>query len=174
MTVREAISWELVALTAVVVGAGIYAVHRSVIVPIHHWIMCLFWWIGDLLLRKDKRESGNPTRWLGHLGVPLLCRISAYTALRRSDLFKQERTDWNIAHAEAGLVLMTFEGFLLAAFYAWWKPAPIAWLPLAWVAGLLLVFSFASFVQHAVECRRLRQNEAEVRRRCASLVCCLE
>ncbi len=44
---REAMSWELTALTAVVVRAGIYAVHRSVVVPVHHGLMCLAWWVMD-------------------------------------------------------------------------------------------------------------------------------
>ena len=35
-------------------------------------------------------------------------------ALRRSHLFKKYREEWNVAHAEVGLVLMRAEAFLLA------------------------------------------------------------
>jgi len=33
---REAMGWQLTAITALVVGAGLYAIHRTVIIPIHH------------------------------------------------------------------------------------------------------------------------------------------
>jgi hypothetical protein len=161
---REAMSWELAALTAVVLGAGIYAVHRSVVVPVHHALMCLFWWGADAYSRIDKKESSNPTRWLGSLGVPLGYRIPAYTALRRNKLFKEEQTDWDIAHAETGLVLITTEAFSVAAVYAARHPTPpVGWLPLACIAGGLFVFSFAGFVQHAVERRRFYEKKQEVK-----------
>jgi hypothetical protein len=149
--------------TAVVLGAGIYAVHRSVVVPAQHAIMCLGWWIWDRVHRIDKSGSSNPTRWLGSLGISLGYRIPAYTALRRSMLFKEEQTDWDIAHAETGLVLMTTEAFAVAAVYAARHPTPpVGWFPLACIAGVLFVFSFAGFVQHAVERRRFYQKKQEV------------
>ena len=40
---RNPLGWELLAITAVVTGAGIYAAHRNVAVPFHHALLCLFW-----------------------------------------------------------------------------------------------------------------------------------
>ena len=39
--------WELAALACVVVGAGIYAAHRSAVIPVHHWIGCFLFWLWD-------------------------------------------------------------------------------------------------------------------------------
>ena len=62
--ILDAMSWQLAALSAVVLGAGIYAVHRSVVIPIHHALLCLVF-IGFDKLRKIKAgHSSSPTRWL--------------------------------------------------------------------------------------------------------------
>jgi len=158
----DAIGWELVALTALVLGAGIYAVHRTVIVPVHHALLCLFWWIAEA--RQKKEDSSNPTRWLGSLKVPLLWRIPAYTILRRSELFRNHADDWNVAHAESGLVLITAEGFFLAWLYTRSQnPPPANPTLLFWASTVLLAFSLGGFVQHAVECLYFRQKTTEVK-----------
>ena len=160
----DAMSWQLASLAAVVVGAGLYATHRAIVVPVHHALLCLFWWIIDIVRKKKLEDSGNPTRWLGSLNVKVLWRIPAYTALRQSDLFKEEKSDWDIAHAETGLVLMTAEAFLLAAVYVARSHAqdPVKWETLASLAAIFFVFSFGGFVQHAVECRRFKQKKTEI------------
>ena len=156
--IRVAMGWELAALTAVVVGAGIYAVHRSVVVPIHHAFLCLLWWLVDSVIGRDRSSSANPTRWLGSLGVTWCWRISAYTLLRSSDVFKAEKADWDIAHAESGLLLMSAEAVLLAAVLAFSQQScsPVGCEPLAWSFWVLLVFSFTGWVQHAIECSRFK------------------
>ena len=161
---REAMGWELVVITAVVVGAGAYAIHRAVVVPVHHALLCIGWWIADLLSgRREKECSANPTRWLGSLGVHWLLCIPAYTVLRRSELFKEQREEWNVAHAESGLVLMTAEAFLLAGLYAHYRsPAVIDPALLLWSSGLLLLFSFAGFAQHALERRHFERKKPDV------------
>jgi hypothetical protein len=163
--IREAMGWELAALAAVVVGAGIYAVHRSIIVPLQHASLCLLWWLVDSVMRIEKAKSANPTRWLGSLGVPLWWRITAYTVLRRSKIFEEEKSDWDIAHAETGLVLMTAEAFLVAAILASTQISPpIDCRPWAWSFLVLFVFSYAGFVQHAVECGRFKDKETDVKK----------
>ena len=96
--------------------------------------------------------------------MPLVFRISAYTALRQSDVFEKEKTAWDIAHAETGMVLMTAEAFFLAAVYARSQTQPMVdWQFLGWSFLVLFVFSYAGFIQHAVECMRIRRSEKEVR-----------
>jgi hypothetical protein len=110
-------------------------------------------------------NSACPTRWLQSIGVrPVLC-IPAYTALRRSPIFEREKNEWDIAHAESGLVVMTAEAFLIAAIYAF--TCETANKHLHWGFStcsfvVLFVFSYASFVQHAVECVRFRRARADV------------
>jgi len=163
--IQDAMSWELVALTTVVVGAGLYAIHRSVFVPLHHGLLCLLWWAVDSIRRINESQSASPTRWLKSIGIGFVWRITAYTMLRRSDLFESEKTNWDIAHAESGLVLMTVEALLLAGIYAYWAQSQqLDWRYLVWSSGALLVFSFASFVQHAVECQRFKKDKEKVTR----------
>jgi len=161
--VREAMSWELVAVSAVVVGAGIYAVHRSVVIPLHHGLLCLVWWGIDKWRGIDESNSTSPTRWLKSIKVPFVLRISAYTALRGSDLFEKEKNEWNIAHAESGLVVMTAEALLVAAICAYVQTQPpVDWYFLVWSSGVFFVFSYAGFVQHVVECVRFQQEKSKV------------
>jgi hypothetical protein len=162
---REAMGWELVAVTAVVIGAGAYAIHRGVVVPVHHALLCLLWWIADLLSgRRAKQQSANPTRYLGSLDVDWLWRIPAYTVLRRGPLFKEYREEWNVAHAESGLVLLTAEAFLLAGLYARiHTSADLSPDILLWSSAILFLFSFGGFGQHALECQHFRRRENEIK-----------
>lgn len=162
--VLHTIPWELAALSALVIGAGIYAVHRSVAIPLHHLVMCFFWgWIDEK--RKVKVEdSVSPTRWLESLTVPKYRRILAYTALRQSDLLThEERRDFNIAHAENGLVVMTSEGFLIAGLYALCHhKAPFV----TWMLFVLFFLFFLApypraFDQHRFECMMLRKKNED-------------
>ena len=161
-----AMGWQLAALTAVVVGAATYAVHRSIVVPVHHGVLCLLWWLVDATTHTQKAASASPTSRLASIGVPLRWRIPAYTVLRRSDVFEKEKSNWDVAHAEAGLVLMTAEAFMVAAIYARTQTEPpVDWRFLLWPSVVFFIFSFAGFVQHAVESMRFRQNESEVKDR---------
>lgn len=160
---REAMSWELTALVALVMGTGIYALHRNVVVPLHHGLLCIGWAIVDWTRGVEKADSSSPTRWLSSLGVPLAWRITAYTAVRRSDLFEKEKPAWDVSHAEAGLVLMTAEAFAFAAVYVVsLASSPVAWQTLAMVAVGLFIFSYAVFPQHALECLRFRGKREQI------------
>ena len=161
---REAMSWELTAVVALVMGAGIYALHRSAVVPLHHGFLCLVWALVDRVRGVSKEESTSPTRWLASLGVPLAWRIAAYTTVRRSSIFEKDKAAWDVTHAEAGLVLMTAEAFGVAAVYLYTVPqSPLGWHTLAWCALGLLVLSYAVFPQHALECLQFRGKEPEIR-----------
>jgi hypothetical protein len=178
--------WELTALSALVIGAGIYAVHRSIVIPLHHGLCLILWlkdwklvnpqhsfplkhWLGYIWPKNWERvtpdNSYSPTSWLGSIGVPFGRRIAAYTALRRSDFFEErKRQSLNIAHAEHGLVVMTFEGFLLASVYVKFHPDG-SHLDSFAAAGLALIFLIASypgpFVQHHLECLLMRKKASE-------------
>ena len=154
--VLDAMGWELAALSAIAVGAGIYATHRSVVIPLQH--LLLTWLLSP--------SVDSPTRWLGSIGVPFGWRMFAYSTIRRSQVFDDRQVEnWNVAHAESGLIVMTAEGFVLAALYAWRLP-----LKSRIDAGLLLalgiVFLVCSFVpgfgQHRLECRRFRDKRADI------------
>lgn len=161
-SVREALSWQLVALTAIVVGAGLYAVHRNAIVPLHHGLMCLVWLFVDNRRNIISSKSVNPARWLTSLDVHWMWCIPAYSALRRTKLFEKEKREWDIAHAESGMVLMTAEAFFLAGLWACTQSSPqISMNHLFWAAAVLFVASYAGWVQHAIECLRFRQAEDE-------------
>lgn len=165
--VLAAIPWELAALSALLIGASIYAVHRSVVIPIHHLGLCLILWARDKVSRTSPRESLSPTRWLGAIGVKNGEKMLAYTVLRRSDFFGERgKREFDVAHAESGLIVMTFEGLLLAAFYARFHPASsqVSWLTLCSLSLVFLVASYPSgYVQHQIECRRMRLREADVK-----------
>jgi hypothetical protein len=163
--IRDAMSWPLMAITAAVLGAGIYSIHRLVVVPIHHAILCLIWW--GLSNCKCLSLPILPISYLGTLGVPWWLQIPAYTVLRRSDVFTEkeeegEREEWNLAHAESGMVLMTAEAFFIAGVWAKCQPdRSSSWLFL--IGSVLLVFSFFGCWQHVVECLLFKKNEKEVK-----------
>lgn len=88
--ILKALGWEVTALAALVVGGGVYAAHRSLIIPIHHFGLCIILLLGDKLAGIQKSDSTSPTRWLGAIGVPLCRRMLAYTTLRRCDFFSEQ------------------------------------------------------------------------------------
>lgn len=166
--VLAGVSWQLATLTLLILGVGIYAAHRNAVIPIHHAGGCLILYVYETLrrVRVPACKSSSPTRWLGSksVGVPWGRRISAYTTLRHSNFFsKQEEERLNILHAEAGLVVMTSEAFLLASWFAWKYPSAVASCALFWIG---IVFFLASYVgpigQHRAECWRMQARRVEV------------
>ncbi len=103
--VLNSMPWELAGLSALVLGAGIYALHRSVVIPAHHYGLCVALWIKDVFHGVKPAKSYSPTRWLGSIGVKWGNRIVTYTALRRSDFFGAKKKMIDLAHAESGLVV---------------------------------------------------------------------
>ncbi|SRR6266516_4019744 len=165
--VLKEIPWQLIALSGIVVGAGIYAAHRSLIIPAQHLGLCFILYVGEILGRVRPSDSTSPTRWLGEvIGVPWFRRMLAYTSLRRSDFFpERDREAINVAHAENGLVVMIAEGFAAATLYSLSYPtsSQVAWLPLCLLAVSFLVASYPSAIgQHRLECMRFRARRADV------------
>jgi hypothetical protein len=90
--------------------------------------LCLVWWGIDKLRGIEESNSASPTRWLKSINVPFVLRISAYSALRGSYLVEKEKNEWDIAHAESGLVVMTAEALLVAAIWACvQRQPPVDW-----------------------------------------------
>lgn len=163
--VLTSMGWELAGLAAVVIGAGIYAIHRSVVIPIHHLGLCTLLWIRDIIFRVKAEGSNSPTRWLCSVGVKWQEQILAYTAVRRSDFFGSKKDKVDLAHAESGLVVMTSEGFIAAAFYAKYHPTMSPFSSVVWfaLAAVCLIASYPSgWVQHQRECREMRFGRLKV------------
>jgi hypothetical protein len=169
LPVIEAVDWKLTVLSALLAGAAIYSIHRSVVIPATHLGLCGILWIWDSLWKTDRKDSNSPTLWLGGaLGVKRGEKIMAYTALRHSNLFtNQERQEMDVAHAENGLVVMTFEGFATAAFFVWWfhPESRTMWITLRSLSAFFFVVPYVrAFADHQVEGMRLRANERYARR----------
>jgi hypothetical protein len=163
-SVRDAMSWQLVTIAAVVLGTGVYAIHRHAIVPIHHAVMCLACAVIGKFEGTSISDSKNPVLWLRSLKVDRLCCIPAYTALRRCGVFDKDKDEWDVAHAESGLVLMTAEAFLIAGLWAMLQSTSNVSPTLLFVVGsILLLASYSGWVQHAIECRCFRLDEQRVR-----------
>jgi hypothetical protein len=162
--ILKAIPWQLTALAAVVVGAGLYAAHRSLVIPLHHLGLCFILFVCERWRNIPRADSTSPTRWLGHIGVPRFRRITAYMMLRSDFFSEEERETLNVAHAENGLVVMLAEGFAAAAVYAMSYPTESVSSRPLWV--LCLLFLLASYpravLQHQSECMRLRSRERGV------------
>src|SRR6266849_3265549 len=62
--VVDTLGWELAALTTLVLGAGVYAFHRHLVVPVHHRVLSLFWWFGNSCTGISNKTSLSPTAWL--------------------------------------------------------------------------------------------------------------
>ena len=166
--IKGAIGWEWIALGAVVIGVGLYAAHRSLVVPMHHLGLCFLLWLWETCSDVDAKDSTSPTRWLGseRIGVKRFRRFLAYNALRRSDFFK-DKQELDVAHAENGLVLMLFEIFLGAALFTWAIPDKSdGLLGLLFVlAGIALIATYPRAAEdHRQECLRIRARESEARR----------
>jgi len=164
-TLIYALHPDLAVLAIIVVGAAIYVLHRTVVMPIHHLLVCWFFRIteksGDA---GDLAEStSSPIIYLGEaLGVAPNRRTSAYNVLRRGDFFVNKES-LEMAHAENGLLVMTGVGLLIAAAYGLSRGGSL--LLSAVLLVLAVVFIAASFkaemVQYSVECMALRERPME-------------
>lgn len=167
---RGAASWELTALAAVVVGAGVHAFHRTLLVPVHHFLSSLLWHLFEL--GRPKAETLIPTRWLGTLTPPVtfFWQIPAYSTLRHSKPFEGLEDRWDLIHAEHGLMLLTGEALGSAALVVKFVPkivvAPLISLtagPLAIGAiALVIATTLAAYFQHRNECLTFRAKQSDV------------
>ncbi len=147
-----------------VVGVGVYVFHRGLVIPIHHFIVCLLFSIYDKIIicvMNHDYKSSNPVAILDTWEVPIPLRIVSYTILRRTDYFDGMKRDLNLEHAENGLLVMTSEGMLAAILFSCKVHNPqIGWLFLLIMGVLFLFFSFPpAFVLHSLEGRYMMQPE---------------
>ncbi len=165
--ILKTISWELTALSALVIGAGIYAAHRSVVIPIHHLTLSGVFRFLEFVGQTQANATCSPTRWLASIGVRRFRRMYGYSTLRRSNFLPEhERERLDIAHAENGLVVMTAEGLFAAAWYASIYPENSLVGP--WPLSVLgLMFWVASYPgaleQHSLECMHWRTRADDAR-----------
>jgi len=166
--VIKALTPQFSAVVALVVGAGLYAAHRSLVIPIHHSLLCALFYGYETVARVPSSESRSPTRWLGkEVGVKLGWRMMAYTVLRQSDLYeKDEKQALNIAHAESGLVVVTATGLLAAGVFAAAVPKNTPPVPSAILFAFSIAFLVASYprawAQHSLECLRMKTKRKKV------------
>jgi|GEM_PF-2033182 hypothetical protein len=164
-TLIDALHPSLAILAIVVVGAAIYVLHRTIIMPIHHLLVCWFFRIteksGDVGDIADTTSS--PIVYLGEaLGVAPRRRTTAYNVLRRSDFFVNNES-LNMAHSENGLLIMTGVGLLIATAYGLGQGVSLLiTVTLFVLAVFFLAASFkAEMVQYSVECMAIRERPME-------------
>lgn len=160
------LSWELAVITALVLGVGLYAAHRSLAIWLDHLLLCLILSFAEGFAGISPFDSSSPTRWLGSIGVPWFRRMTAYTIIRRSDFFPN-REALDVAHAEIGLVVMTSEALLLGALFVAKYPDAdkwaVGWWPLFLVGVGFLVASYPGTIeQHRVECWEMRRRWSDI------------
>ncbi len=159
----DAIGDNLSIFVTVVFGAGLYIVHRSIVIPCHHFLLILFQRTFEILRHwgRSRADSRNPVVYLRHKGVIFGCGIISYSILRRSGFFERH-DELDIAHAEIGLIVMTSEALLLAAAYNKWVIATSTkWGSYFFVAGVFLfIVSFVpAWVQHTVEYLEIKRKD---------------
>jgi len=163
-TLIDALHPSLAVLAIVVVGAAIYVLHRTIIMPVHHLLVCWFLRVtdktGDI---GDLAEiTSSPVIYLGEaLGVAPGRRTAAYNVLRRSEFFTN-RESFNVAHAENGLLVMTGVGLLITAVFGLLQHNLLLSLILLVLAIIFLAASFrAQMVQYSLECMAIRERPME-------------
>jgi len=164
-TLIDALHPSLAILAIVVIGAAIYVLHRTIIMPVHHVLVCGFFRVTDKSSDGgDTAEfTSSPTIYLGDtLGVAPKRRTTAYNVLRRSDFFTNKES-LDMAHAENGLLVMTSVGLLIAAAYGLSHGGSL--LLTVTLLVLAVIFIAASFkaemIQYSIECMAIRERPIE-------------
>ena len=159
-TLIDALHPSLAILAIVVIGAAIYVLHRTIVMPVHHLLVCWFFRatdrsgdVGDLA-----EITSSPTIYLGDaLGVAPRRRTTAYNVLRRSDFFTNKES-LEVAHAENGLLVMTGVALLIAAVYGLGQRNLLLAVILLVLAIIFIAASFkAEMIQYSVECMAIRR-----------------
>ena len=163
-TLIDALHPSLAILAVVVIGAAIYVLHRTIVMPAHHLIVSWFFRVADSSsdLGDLAESTMSPTVYLGEaLGVAPNRRTAAYNVLRHSDFFANKES-LEVAHAENGLLVMTGVGLLIAALYALAHRNFLLALILLLLAIIFIAASFkAEKVQYSLECMAIRERPME-------------
>ena len=164
-TLIDALHPSLAILAVVVIGAAIHVLHRTIVMPVHHLMLCGFLRAADKSgdVGDTAEFTSSPTIYLGDaLGVAPKRRTTAYNVLRRSDFFTNKES-LDVAHAENGLLVMTGVGLLIAAVYGLSQSKSLLMTFILLV--LAIIFLAASFkaekIQYSVECMAIRERPVE-------------
>ncbi len=149
-----------------IISVGLYAVHRSLVIWLHHFFGTFIFWA--LECRTPPEKSTSPTRWLGAVHkVRVGYRMLAYRILRDQEELFQDKDKRDVAHAVNGLIVMFFEGFLVAGVLVWQcaqephKVAPILFV----LAGISLFASYPmAWFQHSEECLLMKMKNDNVKK----------
>ena len=164
-TLIDALHPSLAILAIVVIGAAIYILHRTIVMPVHHLLVSWFFRVTDKSgdVRDLAESTSSPTIYLGEaLGVAPKRRTAAYNVLRHSDFFANKES-LNVAHAENGLLVMTGVGLLIAALYGLAHRNLLLAVILLALAIIFIAASFkAEMVQYSLECMAIRERPVEV------------
>ena len=164
-TLIDALHPSLAILAIVVIGAAIYILHRTIVMPVHHLLVSWFFRVTDKSgdIRDLAESTSSPTIYLGEaLGVAPKRRTAAYNVLRHSDFFANKES-LNVAHAENGLLVMTGVGLLIAALYGLAHRNLLLAVILLALAIIFIAASFkAEMVQYSLECMAIRERPVEV------------
>jgi hypothetical protein len=176
----DTVGWQLTGLCAIVTGMGIYAFHRSLIIPIHHFVGVLLLNTGEFVCylwrrifnlqpnqwNDRKSHSLSPTRWLAYLGVPFFRRMLAYARLRRDFFDEEERNSLDVVHAESGLTVMISEALFAMSIYYYLQKWPychdIGFVLLLIGLVLFILSALSGIQQHRVECARFKEEQTRV------------
>ena len=155
----------MIGLAVVVIGAAIYVLHRTIVMPVHHVLVCWFFRATDKSgdAGDTVEFTSSPTVYLvDALGVAPNRRTTAYNVLRRSDFFVNKES-LETAHAENGLLVMTGVVLLIAAAYGLGRGGPLLMTLILLV--LAIIFIAASFkaqmIQYSIECMAIRERPIE-------------
>ena len=163
-TLIDALHPSLAILAVVVIGAAIYILHRTIVMPIHHLMLCWFFRAADKSgdIRDLAESTSSPTIYLSEaLGVAPKRKTTAYNVLRHSDFFTNKES-LEVAHAENGLLVMTGVGLLIAALYALAHRNFLLALIFLVLAIIFILASFkAEMVQYSLECMAIRERPVE-------------
>jgi hypothetical protein len=163
-TLIDALHPSLAILAIVVIGAAIYILHRTIVMPVHHLLVSWFFRVTDKSgdIRDLAESTSSPIIYLSEsLGVAPKRRTAAYNVLRHSDFFAN-RESLNVAHAENGLLVMTGVGLLIAALYGLAHRNLLLAVILLVLAIIFIAASFkAEMVQYSLECMAIRERPVE-------------
>jgi hypothetical protein len=154
----------VVVLVTVVIGAGIYVLHRSTVIAVLSLVLTIFF---DWHCRKTSVDASmNPTTYLKKFveGGAATRRL-AYVTVRHGGFFSDEdRLD--VIHAETGMLVMTFVGLVLASCYGCFFVAldrPYVFLMLFAAAVFLIGAIVKDCTDHSIECVVLKAEGSDQR-----------
>jgi hypothetical protein len=162
--ITESLGGVLTAITAFVVGIGIYTIYVRVlgellIFPLQHFLHHM----ADRLLRKSDDQSSSPVWLVHHWGVPLKHSRGAYHKIRNHFFTGQDQVEIQVSHGELHVLYLTAISGLAVYFLMQnlgQSPSPFYLIISAIVYVAALV---ADTRQHAIEAASMRTKVEDIR-----------